>query len=92
MTELTACEIWSVEARKHGLSYGKYVQAVEHGELPPPPKRKRKDETRRTRACASCGKEFEIKKSIHNGKVYYSQAKYCYTCRVIAQCYNRKKV
>lgn len=91
MAELTASEIWSVEGRKHGLSYGKYVQAVEHGELPPPPKKKRK-ETRRTRACASCGKEFELKKSFHNGKVYYSQAKYCDMCRIMAQCYHRKKV
>ena len=83
---------WNAEARKYHLSYGQYERAVEHGELPPPKAKRNSADEPRKRICASCGDAFVLKKYFYRGKIHYSEAKYCDTCRVMAQCYRRKKV
>lgn len=89
-------DVWAIEARKHHLSYGQYVAAVErHGTLQPPKgiRKSKQENCKRTQICKTCGTEFELKTRIYNGRIKYSEAKYCDDCRAHAQCYSwREKV
>lgn len=71
-------DIYSVECRKHGMTYGQYVAAIDHGELPPPiaeeNKRKRKapenqPEDFYKHFCERCGQPFFTR--YENSKALY---------------------
>ena len=74
---------WAVDARKHGMTYGQYVQTVEHGKLPPPKAKRTAKSHKIIRTCVKCGGEFEVHKRISDG--YVSQTQYCPDCRFNSQ-------
>lgn len=82
---------WAVEAAKYHLSYGRFVQEVEHGNLLPPIIAEASD-TKRMQTCLRCGEAFELKPRYYRGHIKYSEAQYCDDCRMIIQCRPRKRV
>ncbi len=71
--QLSELDIYAVEAKRHGLHYGAYVSAVEHGTLPPPEVKRVMKATGRTKVCCRCGADFEI--------ITNSRAQLCPVCR-----------
>ena len=61
---MTEVDLYAVEARKHGMSYGEYERAIGHGWLPKPkmPKAKAAAAPKRKtiETCRGCGNLFEV--------------------------------
>ncbi len=75
MDSITA---FAVEGRKHHMTYGQYVRAVERGELiPPGQKNNAHSVLRKIRACSRCAATFELH-TTPSGKL--SQARLCPSC------------
>jgi hypothetical protein len=89
---LSPLDAYAVEARKHGLTYGKYVSLVTEGALEPPknmkePKRRRMGayqgmEMTRSKVCRECGAEFIVGR-LKSGS--FSNAELCDYCLLMAK-------
>lgn len=60
MTAIQQIEQLCIEARAHGMTYGKYVEKMKPNMPPPdsPTKKKRRIAKERERVCCECGKTF----------------------------------